>query len=96
MQKFIEKRVANKIHLKALTSQSKAHFELIKENQKQLRKHIILDNELGIINSSIALFDNKILILNFKKSAFGILIDNPDMYDTLRTMFELSWLGAKP
>ena len=95
MQKFIQKRVANKIHLKALTSQSKAHFELIKDNQKQLREHIVLDNELGIINSSIALFDNKILILNLKKSAFGILIDNPDMYETLKTLFYLGFESQK-
>ena len=58
-------------------------------------EHIVLDNELGIINSSIALFDNKILILNLKKSAFGILIDNPDMYETLKTLFYLGFESQK-
>ena len=95
MADFIKKRIKKKIPLRAISSNAPKHKELAKFDKQHLRENIILKDFMGEINSSIAIFDNKILILNLKQSAFGILIENPDMFETLRTMFELSWIGSQ-
>lgn len=95
MANFIRERIKKKIKLRAISSHAPQHKALAKLDKQHLRENIILENFMGEINSSIAIFDNKILILNIKQSAFGILIENPDMFETLKTMFELCWIGSK-
>ena len=46
-------------------------------------------------DSEITIFDDSISIINFnKKSPVGVLIENKELYQTQKAIFDLAWLGA--
>ncbi len=91
MNNFIEDRVSNKIYLKAISKKDKIHKKLSKLNKLELREIQYYPEEKGSFYSSIAIFEDKVLLLNLYQDAFAILIDNREVAETLRTIFRMSW-----
>lgn len=91
MNDFIKARVKKKIHLKAIAKKDKIHERLSKLNKTELREIQYFPKEKGMLYSSIAIFENKVLLLNLFQDAFAILIDNKEVAESLRTIFKMSW-----
>ena len=91
MNDFIKMRVKKKIHLRAIAKKNKIHERLSKLNKAQLREIQYFPKNKGMIYSSIAIFENKVLLLNLFQDAFAIVIDNKEVAETLRTIFKISW-----
>ena len=91
MQEFIADRVKRNVSLRAITENNAVHAALQKVDDKSKRAIKLFDPEVGNFYSSIAIFEDKILLLNLHHDAFAILIQNPEVAITLRTIFELAW-----
>jgi len=91
MNTFIGKRVKNGIFLKAVSLEDEVHKKLYRLNKKHLREIQFFPPEKGRIYSSIAIFDNKVLLLNLYQDAFAILIENKEVADTMRLIHSLIW-----
>ncbi len=45
---------------------------------------------MGDLYSSIAVFDDKVILLNLHRDAFAILIENHEVAETLKTIHKLA------
>lgn len=90
MRDFIKERVRRKIFLRAIGAEGKIERNLKKLDKKQRRHITIAPLKFGHIYSSIAIFDNKTLLLNLYHDAFAILIENPEVAETLKTIFRFT------
>jgi sugar-specific transcriptional regulator TrmB len=91
MNDFISGRVKNKIFLKAIAKQDEVHKKLSKMDKKQLRAIQFYPSDKGTLYSSIAIFEDKVLLLNLYQDAFAILIENKEVAETLKTIHRLQW-----
>ncbi|OGJ51749.1 hypothetical protein A2335_03025 [Candidatus Peregrinibacteria bacterium RIFOXYB2_FULL_32_7] len=91
MSEFINLRVKNKIYLKAISKKDKIHKKLSKFDKKHLRKIQFYDPKKGNLYSSIAIFENKVLLLNLYRDAFAIFIENDEVAETLKTIHKMQW-----
>ena len=89
MDDFIAKRVKNKIFLKAISKKDPIHKKLGKFDKKHLREMEFYPSEKGDLYSSIAIFEDKVLLLNLYQDAFAILIENKEVAETLKTIHRM-------
>lgn len=87
MDDFIAERVRKNIHLRAISSPTAVDKALAKQDSSQARSQKFLPTGAETY-SSIALWEDKVLLLNLHTDAFGILIENREVSQTLRTVFE--------
>lgn len=91
MDKFIATRAKNKVFLKAICQRDVIHKKLCKLDKKHQREIQFYPDGKGTLYSSIAIFENKVLVLNLYRDAFAILIENEEVAETLKTIFRLQW-----
>lgn len=95
MNEFIEERVKRKLFLRALAQEDPIEKILQNLDKKQCREIRLFSGEFGRLYSSVAIFEEKVLLLNLFRDAFGILIENPEFSKTMRTIFEVQWSLVK-
>lgn len=91
MDDFIAKRAGKKIFLKAIAKKDSMHKKLSALDKEHLREIQFYAAEKGDLYSSIAIFEDKVLLLNLFRDAFAILIENKEVAETLKTIFRLQW-----
>lgn len=91
MNNFIRSRMKNQIKLKAIAKKDAIHERLSKKNKAELRELKYAQKEDGTLYSSMAIFEDKVLLLNLFQDAFAILIDNREVAETMRTIFRMAW-----
>ncbi len=91
MDDFIAKRIQKNVKLKGIVNEDHAHKNLAKFNLSQLRQTKFVDDKIGTLYSSICIFDDKVLLLNLHNDAFAILIQSPQVSQTLKTIFMMCW-----
>ncbi|PIR55255.1 hypothetical protein COU74_02535 [Candidatus Peregrinibacteria bacterium CG10_big_fil_rev_8_21_14_0_10_36_19] len=91
MNDFIKSRMKKKVRLKAIAKKDAIHEKLSKNNKAELRELKYVQKEDGTLYSSIAIFEDKVLLLNLFQDAFAILIDNKEVAETMRTIFRMGW-----
>ena len=91
MDTFIRERVKRKIFLQAISNSDDVDKALYKRDREDLRAHRFFPPNFGKTYSSIAIYEHKVLMLNLHTDAFGILIENREVSDTLRTIFTVLW-----
>lgn len=95
MENFMAERAKRGIALKAISQKDPIHKELCKRNQEHLREIQFYPSEAGTMYSSIAIFDDQVLLLNLFQDAFAILIESKQVSETLKTIFRLQWSVTK-
>ena len=90
MKEFIAKRVEKKIKMTAICADTNTHIDYQKKDAEQARHTILFNNNIGQLFSSIAIYDNKVLILNLYHDPFAIIIESEQVATTLRTVFNLA------
>lgn len=88
MDNFIIQRCKRNIFLRAISSDNPVDKALQKLDKQQQRMQKFLPANADTY-SSIAIWENKVLLLNLHSDAFGILIENEEVCRTLKTLFEV-------
>ncbi len=90
-EQLIPKRIRNKVLAKSFLGKSPKAIELQKEDIKQLRESVLLDKEKYPLPAEIDVYEDKIALLSFKKGEFtGILIENKEIAESLKSIFKLA------
>lgn len=89
MNTFMAERAKRNIHLEAICSDTSISKSLQTQDQKQARNIHMFSQKDGQLYSSIAIFENKVLLLNLYYDAFAIIIENQEVSATLKTIFQL-------
>lgn len=88
MQDFIEKRIKKNIFCDSIWTNWKAELDLQKLDKKHNRELKIFKADIfWKIASSIAIYKNKVLILNLKGIYTGVLVENKEFAQTMKTVF---------
>ena len=74
MNDFIRQRARKKILIKSICQKSPLHQSFNKKNKAQHRQLKMFNPSIGNLYSSIAIFENKALLLNLYHDPFAILI----------------------
>lgn len=91
MDHFIKERSRKKIFMKSICHDSPRDRELQPLDKEQERSTRFFPKKKGKMFSCLVIFDDKLLILNLGKEAFGILIENAAIVETMRTIHSLAW-----
>ncbi len=89
--KLIPKRTKNKLKAISLIADSPQAQEIAKKDPEQLRETILVNKLKYPIPAEIDVYEDKIAMLTFQKGEFiGLIIENQDLADTLRSIFKLA------
>lgn len=90
--KLIPKRIRNKVFAHSFLGDSAQAREIVKNDSKQYRKSVLIDKNNYPLPAEIDVYENKIAMLSFAKGEFiGILIENPDLAQSLKSIFKLAF-----
>jgi predicted transcriptional regulator len=95
MARFINDRAGAGVFLHDICVDNEVHRRYKKIDAEQMRNQTLYDPKMGDLHSSIAVFDNKVLLLNLHQDAFAILIENKEVAETLKTIHRLAEEGTK-
>ena len=91
---WINRRVKAKIHAKILQQKVKTTKRLKKKDKQELRDIRFLPKDFTI-NTHIQIYGNKIAILTLRKDEpIGVIIENKDIVDTQKSLFNVLWKTA--
>lgn len=91
MNRFVKERSKRKLLLKAICLDTAMHRDYKKLNKRQWREMKLFSEKSGTFYSSIAIFEDKVLLMNLYHDAFAILIQSPQVAQTLRTIHTFAW-----
>jgi len=89
MEDFIAARVKNEVLIRAICRQTDVHEFYVGKDKDQKRELKMFDPDFGGLYSSIAVFENKVLLLNLYSDAFAIMIESHEVAETLKTIHRL-------
>lgn len=89
MQDFIDSRVKKQIFCKSIWSDWEVEKELKLKDNVQMRNLKLFPKNLWEIKSSIVMYENKVLILNLNAIFTGVLIENREFYETMKSIFNI-------
>ncbi len=95
MDDFIKKRIANDIYLESICHDSPLDRALRPLDKKHHRATKFIPEKTGNMYSCIALYEDKLLMLNLSNDAFGILIENSAIVETMKTIHRIAWSSRK-
>ncbi len=89
MNDFIAERVKRKIFCDSLWSYGEVEAELQKSDAKEFRSLMLFPESFGTIGSSIAIYEDKVLILNLCDADTWVRIENKEFAETMKTIFRI-------
>lgn len=89
MNDFIQTRVKKNIFCDSIGSAWEIETSLQKKDTEHVRKLQVFSQDFGSIYSSIAIYDNKVLLLNLRGSYSGVLVENSDFAETMKTIYRI-------
>jgi sugar-specific transcriptional regulator TrmB len=88
---YIEKRIENKIWMRAITPNSKSLQKYVEKDKEQLRKTKLIEAERFKTKIEIDLYGKNKIGLMSHKEEIGVIIESQDIHDTLKEIFEVMW-----
>ncbi len=93
---WIKERVKSGIHARILQEKVKIIQEFKQRDKSELREIRFLPRDFRI-NTHIQIYQNKIAMLTLRKEELiGVIIENRDIVETQRSLFEVLWKLSKP
>lgn len=90
-QKFIDKRVCERIPIRWITYDSEIARELRKSGAKEFREIKFFDGKRFRFDIDIDIYSDKIALLNLGKNPSGVIIENKSLTNSFRSLFNLLW-----
>jgi len=91
---YFIKRVKKHISIRGIASNDIKTMEVIKRNQEELRKILIVPNDKFHFSVETNIYNNKVLIISWKEK-FVVMIESKEIVDAQKKIFELAWIGAR-
>ncbi len=91
MDDFLEERTKKKIHIRSICYDTPKDRELEPLDKAQCRKTKFVPEKTGMMYSCMAMWEDKLLMLNLGSDCFGILIESAAIVETMKTIHALSW-----
>lgn len=91
MDDFIRERSKKKIFIRSICHDTPFDRYLRPLDRKQCRATKFIGKKTGKMYSCIALYEDKLLLLNLSADAFGIFIENAAIVETMKTIHRLTW-----
>ncbi len=92
---YIARRVERKIPIRVLCKKEDPHEELLKTAKRNLRSFVFIPKN-RVFKTSVFLYAGKVAILSLQNEPYyGMIIDNPEYYETEKNLFELLWDAYK-
>ncbi len=92
VMKQVGRQVSAGIHVRTITPLEKTTKSMYKNFDKKnlVDRHIINSTKFELA-SQILIYNEKVAIISLKKNIISTLIDNKDISDTFKTLFEYLW-----
>ena len=91
MNNFINSRIKNNLICDALSNNWEVEKKFENKNSEELRELKLFEKSIfWTIYSSIAIYENKVLILNLRWNPNWVLIENKDFCETMKTVFKIA------
>lgn len=85
-----KKRIERKIHSRVIYTSKKGPIFKAKDSEK-LREAKFIDEKNFPFSAGIDIYDNLIALFTFKDKYIGVVIENEDVANTMRTIFNMIW-----
>ncbi len=92
-QDFITQRLKQRIPIRVLAVNNSAGAMLLKHDDQMFRTTRLLPLDTTF-TAETYIYEDKVVILDFRTDIFGIIIRNPSVYAAQKAMFELQWQQA--
>ncbi len=86
----ISKQITSKIIIPEIKDVPSYKLGMDFKNWREIK---LVDREKFPFRSSFNIWNNKVAIMTVKSQPMGVLIENKDISDTLRSIFEIVWIG---
>jgi len=93
--RYIKERIKRKIRSRAIAADTPETRKYSDEDEKQLRKTILVPADQFPFTNEIDIYGNKVAIMSLQGELLAIIIESESVAKTQRAIFELAWLGAK-
>ena len=90
---YIQRRIKAKIPTRVITEKSIETIEMLKTQKKEIRESKFISG-LGFPTVTY-IYGDKVAILSLEKDIIGLIIENKDIANTQKQIFELLWKIAK-
>ncbi len=96
LQQYVPRQVKKGIKVRALTPLTESTEDhVLHFDKKQLMERRVLDPKEFSLPAQIILYGKKAAIITHKNHIFGTLIEDEDVVQTLKILFELVWKQAE-
>jgi sugar-specific transcriptional regulator TrmB len=95
MDDFIKKRIKNEIYLESICHDSPLDRALRPLDKEHNRATKFIPEKTGNMYSCIVMYEDKLLMMNLSNDAFGILIENSAIVETMKTIHRIAWSSRK-
>jgi hypothetical protein len=89
---YSDKRLKKKVLSRVIYNSSRGPI-LQNEDKSKLRESIWLPDDKIKITFDFLVYDDKVFIQSMKEGHWGLVIENQDMADSFKQMFDLLWLS---
>jgi sugar-specific transcriptional regulator TrmB len=93
---YIRKRIKLQIPAKVIVASGKWSEEYQKKDEAEFRETILVPSDRFPIKHELVIYGDKVGFINYKKgeSLLGVLVNHPQIAQTMKAFFDLAWLGA--
>ncbi|MBY0539520.1 hypothetical protein K2P56_03760 [Patescibacteria group bacterium] len=91
---YYKRRAGKGISIRAIFPDTPASIERAKLDSEEARESVLVPKEKYEFHPEINIYDNKIMIASWREK-LGIIIESKEIAEAMKTVFELSWIGAK-
>lgn len=97
VSEYVPARIRANIKVRALSEDTEVSRVGMKSEEKLLRETRHLPREKFKFRMEILIYNDKVAFVNIEKDSplVGIIVRSPQISETLRALFELSWEGAE-
>lgn len=92
---YIKRRVKDRIKIKVISEKSREALKIHKKDKEELREMRFLPPEIEFPTST-NIYGNKVAIISLEKDIVGVIIEDKNIADTQRDVFNLLWGITKP
>jgi hypothetical protein len=90
-KKFIDKRIKERIPIRWIAPEGKVSRELDKTSDEELRKMKFFDSKRYRFHIEIDVYADKIALINLNKEPGGVIVENKELAESFRSLFNLLW-----
>lgn len=91
---YYERRAKRKLFMRAIFPKTPMGEERASRDTAEYRESVFVPADQFSFHPAINVYDNKVMIASWREK-LGIIIESQEIADTMKKIFELSWLGAQ-